>query len=76
MIMCLDDSGDQVVIKGICRLVLIRYILAMEGKKYIKMGFQLYIIHVEEIMFKKSHIEYFLLLQEYEYFFKRCQGCI
>ena len=44
-------------------------------KKYIKNGFQLYIIHAKYLFIDKgSQIEYFVVLKEYEYAFHEVLG--
>ena len=45
---CLDEEGNQVTIKGIPRPVSLRQITALQLKKCIRKGCQLYAIHVEE----------------------------
>ena len=45
---CLDEEGNQVTIKGIPRPISLRHIIALQLKKCLRKGYQLYAIHVEE----------------------------
>ena len=45
---CLDEEGNQVTIKGILRPISPRKIIALQLKKCLRKGCQLYAIHVEE----------------------------
>ena len=44
----LDEEGNRVTIKGIPRPISMRKFLSLQLNKWLKKGFQLYAIHVEE----------------------------
>jgi hypothetical protein len=66
----LDGEEKQSIVKGILRPISIRDISALQLKICFRKGFQLYATHVEEPKNKKGpSLEYFLVLQEFEYVF-------
>jgi hypothetical protein len=68
---CLDGNGKQSIVKGIPRPISIREILALQLKRCFRKGCQLYATHVEEPDNTKGpSLEYFLVLQEFEYVFQ------
>jgi hypothetical protein len=67
---CLDGNGKQSTVKGIPRPISIREISSLRLKICFRKGCQLYAAHVEEPDNKKGpSLEYFLVLQEFEYVF-------
>ena len=64
---CLNDEGQQVLIEGIPRPVSLRQITALQLKKCLRKGCQLYVAHVEDTTAKdkSSDISDFPLLQEF-----------
>ena len=65
IIMFLDDNWEHTMVRGIPRPVPIHQISTMQVKNYIREGYQLYTVHVEEISLDKgSHIEDYVILKE------------
>ena len=52
VVTCLDEDVNYVQLKHIRCLITVREILAIQLKKYIRKGCQLYIIHAEEFLDK------------------------
>jgi hypothetical protein len=62
-------------VKGILRPISIREISSLELKRCFRKGFQLYVAHVEEPKTTKGpSLEYFTVLQEFEYVFQEIPG--
>ena len=63
---CLDEEGNQVTIKGIPRPISLRQIIALQLKKCLRKGCQLYAIHVEESKEGKDpELQYYPILQNF-----------
>jgi hypothetical protein len=72
---CLDEEGKQSTVKGIPRPISIREISALQLKRCFRKGCQLYAAHVEEPEKTKGpSLEYFSVLQEFEYVFQEIPG--
>jgi hypothetical protein len=72
---CLDEEGNQSIVKGISRPMSKREILDLQVKRYFRKGCQLYATHVEESgKIKGPSLEYFSVLQEFEDVFQEIPG--
>lgn len=64
---CHNEEGNQVEVKGVPQLVLVRQISTLQLRKYFKKGCQVYVVHMEDLMKDKDpKLEDYELLQEYE----------
>jgi hypothetical protein len=72
---CLDEEGKHSTVKGVPRPIFIREISALQLKRCLRKGFQLYATHVEEPKKTKGpSLEEFSVLQEFEDVFQEIPG--
>ena len=70
--MCLDEDGKIIQVKGIPRPVLVIQISTIQMKKCLENGYQLYVIHVEELSTDMEPcIEEILVLQKFQGVFQK-----
>ena len=71
-ILCTDNQGNQVKIKGIPKKVFVRQIYALQAKKCIRKCCKLFAINIRDIESEKEQrIEDFLVLVEFKDMFSK-----
>jgi hypothetical protein len=72
---CLDEEGKHSTVKGIPGPISIRDISSLQLKRCFRKGCQLYATHVEDPENTKwPRLQYFFVLQEFEYVFQEIPG--
>ena len=63
---CMSEEGNLVVVEGIPKVILVRWVLAMQLKKFCRKGFQLYAAQIlEETRDETPRLEDYQVLQEF-----------
>ena len=67
---CIDEEGNLVVVKGIPKVISVRWVSAMQLNKFSRKGCRGYATHVVEAAENETpKLEYFHVLQEFRDFF-------
>ena len=66
-ILCTDSLGNQVRVQGIPKKVYVRQISALQAKKCVQKGYNLFAVNIQDIESdREQRIEDFLVLEEFK----------
>ena len=68
---CIDDTGNNIKVKGIPRKVMIKYISSLQMKRSIQNGCKVFVVYVmdDKDNDNKLKIEYIPILKDFKYIF-------